>query len=530
MNTGSWSKRALCGCGLLLAGLPALALDPDKSLARFSGDPVRGLTCNTAAVRHTVGVVGAIELPPRFQETAWFYALCGLSGLTLLLGACRWRDGLMVRRQRKLQAAHDLLEVEVAKRTNELAYEEGFLRTLLDNLPDKIYFKDTQSRFVRTSKAHAQTLGAGSPAELLGRTDFDYFGEKHARQAFADEQEVMRTGQPLLGKVEQEDRPDGRVTWALTSKIPWRDKNGEIIGTFGVSKDITAIKVAERAVEDLHKQLVETSRQAGMAEVATSVLHNVGNVLNSVNVSATLVGDRLRTSKVANLPKLVAMLQDHAADLAGFLANDPKGRAITPYLASLGGELVAEQGMLLKEIEELRKNIEHIKEIVAMQQSYAKVSGLVEAVALTEIVEDAIRINAGALDRHQVTLVRDFAARPTLTLERHKVMQILVNLIRNAKYACDDGGRTDKTITIRLVQEGDWVRLSVIDNGIGIPPENLTRLFAHGFTTRKDGHGFGLHSGALTAKELGGSLVAHSDGLGTGATFTINLPLLAPEK
>lgn len=165
-----------------------------------------------------------------------------------------------------------------------------------------------------------------------------------------------------------------------------------------------------------------------------------------------------------------------------------------------------------------------------MQQSYAKVSGLVEAVALTEIVEDAIRINAGALDRHQVTLVRDFAARPTLTLERHKVMQILVNLIRNAKYACDDGGRTDKTITIRLVQEGDWVRLSVIDNGIGIPPENLTRLFAHGFTTRKDGHGFGLHSGALTAKELGGSLVAHSDGLGTGATFTINLPLLAPEK
>jgi PAS domain S-box-containing protein len=486
--------------------------------------------CNSDGVWNTVGAVCTFERPRRFHETAWFHALCGLAGLAVLLGAYRWKVRLMVRRQRKLQAAHDQLEAKVAERTGELAFEQGLLRTLLDNLPDKIYFKDTQSRFVRTGKAQAQTLGAASPAEVIGRTDFDYFGEKHARQAFADEQEVMRTGQPLLGKVEQEDRPDGRVTWALTSKIPWRDKDGKIIGTFGVSKDITAIKEAQRAVEELHKQLVETSRQAGMAEVATSVLHNVGNVLNSVNVSATLVGDRLRASKVANLPKLVAMLQDHAADLADFLANDPKGRAITPYLASLGGELVAEQGMLLKEIEELRKNIEHIKEIVAMQQSYAKVSGLVEAVPLAEIVEDAIRINAGALDRHQVTLVRDYAARPTLTLERHKVMQILVNLIRNAKYACDDGGRPDKTITIRLAQEDDWVRLSVIDNGIGIPPENLTRIFGHGFTTRKEGHGFGLHSGSLTAKELGGSLVAHSDGPGTGATFTLNLPLPPPEK
>jgi C4-dicarboxylate-specific signal transduction histidine kinase len=105
------------------------------------------------------------------------------------------------------------------------------------------------------------------------------------------------------------------------------------------------------------------------------------------------------------------------------------------------------------------------------------------------------------------------------------VLQILVNLIRNAKYACDEAGRPDKRLSMRVTKGDELVRIAVRDNGIGIPPENLTRIFGHGFTTKKDGHGFGLHSGALAAKELGGSLTAHSDGVGRGATFTLELPL-----
>ena len=160
-----------------------------------------------------------------------------------------------------------------------------------------------------------------------------------------------------------------------------------------------------------------------------------------------------------------------------------------------------------------------------MQQSFAKVSGVAETLALTDLVEDALRINASALSRHQVELVRDYQFKPTLTIDRHKLMQILVNLIRNSKYACDDSGGTDKKIIMRITRREQWVRIAVIDNGIGIPAENLTRIFAHGFTTRKDGHGFGLHSGALVAKELGGCLIAESDGHNRGATFTIELPL-----
>jgi signal transduction histidine kinase len=142
------------------------------------------------------------------------------------------------------------------------------------------------------------------------------------------------------------------------------------------------------------------------------------------------------------------------------------------------------------------------------------------------LVEDAIAMNFGALDRHGVEVERRFSDAPPARVDRHRVLQILINLIRNAKYALDDSGRTDKLITISIAPtDGKSVRIALADNGIGIPPENLTRIFGHGFTTRKDGHGFGLHSGALAAKEMGGSLSVHSDGLGHGATFTLELPV-----
>ena len=172
----------------------------------------------------------------------------------------------------------------------------------------------------------------------------------------------------------------------------------------------------------------------------------------------------------------------------------------------------------------------HIKEIVAMQQNYARASGVAERLPLGELVEDALMMNADATQRHNVKVVRDFAEVPAVLVEKHKVLQILVNLIRNAKYACDDTGRIDKQITLRVREAGGRVQVAVIDNGIGIPPENLTRIFSHGFTTRKEGHGFGLHSSAIAAKALGGTLTAFSEGPGRGAIFTLELPLHRPEE
>jgi PAS domain S-box-containing protein len=412
----------------------------------------------------------------------------------------------------------------------ELAYERDLLRTLLEKSPDYIYFKDLNSRFLRCSQTLVENCGLKSMDEIVGKCDADFFAEEHARPPFEDEQEIIRTGQPIVGKVEKKPwKNGGKVTWVLTTKVPLRDEAGEIVGTFGISKDITVIKEGEARLEAAHKELLQASRRAGMAEVASSVLHNVGNVLNSVNVSATLVAENLRKSKSTNLARVVALLQEHSADLGTFITLDPKGKQLPGYLAQLSDHLGAEQEAIIKEMHLLRNNIEHIKDIVTMQQSHAKVSGVVGVVKVTDLVEDALRMNGGSPTRHEVQIVREYGSYPPeITVDKHKVLQILVNLIRNAKYACDECDRSDKRLTLRLNNRNDQVRIEVTDNGVGISPENLTRIFAHGFTTKKDGHGFGLHSAALAAKEMGGSLRVHSDGAGRGATFTLELPCNPP--
>ena len=191
--------------------------------------------------------------------------------------------------------------------------------------------------------------------------------------------------------------------------------------------------------------------------------------------------------------------------------------------------LQEEQEAIYREAQELDARVKHIAEIVATQQSHARVCGSVETVNLPEIVEDALKIHGAAYVRHKVALVRDFDPVPAIALDKHKVLQILVNLIQNAKQACDASQRDDKQVTIRIKALGETrIRIQVADNGVGVLPENLTRIFSQGFTTRKDGHGFGLHSGALDARELGGTLSVESGGLGMGATFTLELPVTLP--
>ena len=142
------------------------------------------------------------------------------------------------------------------------------------------------------------------------------------------------------------------------------------------------------------------------------------------------------------------------------------------------------------------------------------------------LVEDALRMNAAAFDRHGIDLVREFAENlPSARVDRHKVLQILINLLRNAKHAMDATVDRTKRLVVRVgLGTSGTVKITVIDNGVGIPAEHLNKIFNHGFTTKKDGHGFGLHSGANAAKEMGGCLTAQSDGPGRGAEFNLELP------
>lgn len=295
------------------------------------------------------------------------------------------------------------------------------------------------------------------------------------------------------------------------------------------------IEAKDRAHVELataQQRLIELSREAGMAEIATGVLHNVGNVLNSVNVSTTLVAGKIRESRVDNLVALIGMLEAHSSDLPEYLGTDPKGRRVLPYLVKLGGHFHAERDDLLKELEMLSSHVGHIKQIVATQQSYAKVSGLVENVRLCDMVDDALRIVGPGLVRHGIRVERESDKSdksdgvPAIAADKHQILQILLNLLRNAKQAMREGGSAEKVIRVHIRRLGESrVSLAVQDTGVGLPPENLTRIFGHGFTTKADGHGFGLHSCALAASQMGGSLRAESEGPGRGATFVLELPL-----
>ena len=321
---------------------------------------------------------------------------------------------------------------------------------------------------------------------------------------------------------------NGRKIWIEVSKAIL-SRPGQPAMLLSILRDVTQRKEAEAELQRTHKQLLDVSRAAGMAEVATSVLHNVGNVLNSVNVAATLLGDKLRKSRAVKLRDVADLMKEHQADLAAFISNDSRGKHLPDYLDHLARYVADEQEKMISELAVLLKNIEHIKEIVAMQQSYAKISGVTDTIEIADLVDDAVRMNDGALARHGVELVREYQKVPPVTVERHKVLQILINLIRNAKYACDEAGRKDKRLILRIGSGTRGVRIDVLDNGVGIRPENLTRIFNHGFTTRKAGHGFGLHSGALIASEMGGALIAQSEGPGLGAQFTLELPLQPPK-
>lgn len=294
-------------------------------------------------------------------------------------------------------------------------------------------------------------------------------------------------------------------------------------------------RVLERTSElhEAQSELVTTARRAGMAEIANNVLHNVGNVLNSVNISAGLVTSKVRDSKSHGLVKAIQLMNEHAADLGAFLTHDEKGKVLPGYLKKLGVALAAEQDSIVKELGSLTKSIDHIKDIVSTQQSYAGATSVSEAIQIPELLEDALRINAAGLARHEVTTVKEYSDVPPLLLDKHLVLQILVNLIGNASQAMARVSDRSHQMTLRMdsapATDGRRLRIRVEDDGEGIAPENLTRLFVHGFTTRKDGHGFGLHSCALAAKEMGGTLTAQSDGPGLGAAFTLDLPFKVVE-
>ena len=427
-----------------------------------------------------------------------------------------------------------LRDISARKRiAGELLQNQTLLATVIAELPLALLACDVDGRVTHYNRVAAklwgistETTGASRPAYPITSQVFRPDGKTPVPR----EQRALACalrGENVTDLEHVVVTPEHAVRTVLSSGRRLIGPGGERLGAAVVSQDITERRHADQELEEVNKQLLLASRQAGMAEVATNVLHNVGNVLNSVNVSASLAAERIKKSKCAGLVR-VAELLSAQSDLATFMSG-PQGQHLPAFLQELASELLAERDASVAELGALRANVEHIKEIVAMQQGHARRGGITDTLDMRTLVEDSLRMNEGAFSRHGVTIERDFAEVPLIQVDKHRVLQILVNVIRNAKYACAEMTGGEKRVTVRVRATPSSILVTVHDTGIGIPPENLERIFNHGFTTRADGHGFGLHSSALAAREIGGSLYAESGGIGQGATFTLTLPLIPAE-
>jgi PAS domain S-box-containing protein len=450
----------------------------------------------------------------------------GVANIFVALGAVVFI--LLAARHSRAQLADTLARLD--ERSQELVNSLSVVNATLESTVDGILLIDLTGKIENFNRQFVRMWGITDPAEVLqDRQRLLTFVLPLLKQPqkFADKVAEL-ANQPGAESSDVVELKDERV-FECSSK-PHRIEE-RVCGRVWSTRDISEQKRMQREVEQTHRQLLQVSRQAGMSEVATGVLHNVGNVLNSVNVSTVLVIKGLDKSKIPDVTRLSELLAQNAGDLASFLTTDARGRQFPDYMSRLAEHLNQERESLLKECKSIHENVEHINEIVAMQQNYAKTFAVVEKVKVRDLIEDALRMNEGALTRHVVEVVRDYEPLDCdITVEKHKVLQILINLIGNAKYACDEAGRDEKRITVRSRSDQGRVQIEVIDNGVGIPAENMTRIFNYGFSTRKNGHGFGLHNAANAAKELGGSLVARSEGLQRGACFLLELPSSPPSN
>jgi signal transduction histidine kinase len=360
---------------------------------------------------------------------------------------------------------------------------------------------------------------------VLDKVPGDFLqGPETSEQAVEEMRNALRTKQGFDVEIVNYSK-DGTPYWLAIEVRPITDSSGQVTHFIAVESDITHKKQAAEERERLQDELVNASHLAGMAELATGVLHNAGNVLNSINVSANLIVSSLASSSISSVGAASRLLEEHKDELADFMTNQRKGQLFPDYLDALASKLDNERTEVTQEMRSLVKNVEHVKEIISVQQNYARVVAVQQEFDVCGLIDDAIIAADAAIERHGIQVIKEFASCPNACTDKHKLLQILVNLISNAKAAVLEHNPEEAKIHLSLQEQDGVAIIDVTDNGVGISTENMSRLFRHGFSTKRTGHGFGLHSSAINAKAIGGELSANSEGLGKGATFRLSFPL-----
>lgn len=495
------------------------------------------IACNDEGVWNEKGATVKLVLMPHFYQQWWFFGLLGVAAAGLGASAYGWRSRRLKRHAAELEAQNTELERRIAERTAEvqrsydaLRSSEYFYHSLVESLPQVIARKDAGGMYTYANAAAAELFGRPLD-QIIGHTDDELFPADVARKAKDDDRHTVELKQPIEYEeiVEREGMPK---RYLHVKRVPLFDDHGHPLGVQLLFWDMTTFRETEAKLRHAQRELVEISRLAGMAEMATGVLHNLGNAVNSVKVAAAVARDKVRRCDVARIRRVAELLNAEKHRLPDFFAQDPRGAKLPQFLNLLADQLENEHADVSRELQQLGAGIEHVAQIIAAQQDGARVGGVVENIPPKELVEYACRMNQALLDRHGVNVVREYTPVPEITVDRQKVLQILGNLVRNSIEALAESGRNDRRLVIGLrpARGSSDIEIAVTDNGTGIAPPNLARIFEFGFTTKRTGHGFGLHNSAIAAQEIGGALLVHSDGVGRGATFTLRLPLVATAK
>ncbi|MFN3192826.1 MAG: two-component system sensor histidine kinase NtrB [Aureliella sp.] len=481
----------------------------------------------------------AVESPFRWVEhSLWLLFEAGF-----LIPACiRLRNeiGELCVRQTDLEEAKQTVDIQVDRRTNELVLanrrleektKEAEKLALVARYTDNGVMITNADGQIEWVNAGFERITGFTSEQVTGRCSWEFL---HGAQTDADEVNRLKAAIANHGAFDGElikYRRTGEPFWMSVEFRPIRNSDGIVSRYIVIERDISERVAADIERQRLNEQLVDASRNAGIAEMATGVLHNVGNVLNSVNVSASVIRTIFNRSAFNQLDRLANLIDEHQDDYVDFVQNDERGRLTPKYLVKVTEAIRREREKFDVEFGEIVSNIDHIKEIVSVQQESAKTTGLKQLVCPRKVVEDAIIANKGTLTNHHVRIHTEFDDKLSpFTSDKRKILQILINLITNAKDAVVEAAAERPTVELRVARDGNQILFEVTDNGVGIEPELVARVFQHGFTTKAKGHGFGLHSCANAATELGGWMNVTSPGAGKGTTFTLGIPMLDQES
>jgi len=432
----------------------------------------------------------------------------------------------------KLQELNRTLEDRVNRRTNALEQSETKIRAILDNIRDGVIAINEQG-LIESANPAACSIFSYQLDEMMMLHNIFLISDTHTTPLatlanYSDEQDglfkVTHSSQPeeLQGR-----RPDNSE-FPMEVVVSPMQLGGTRLRVC-VVRDISRRKKAEQQLAIAQSQLLEAAHGAGMAEIATGVLHNIRNILNSVNIAGTEIQRIAKNSKIAGLQKANELLKNNLDNLGDFFTLNKKGRLLPEYYVKVADGIESELQQILKESGNLNNKITMMNDVINTQQEYARSGHFSEELTIETLVNDAISVQESSLQKWGVHVKKQLEANLAITVNKSKILQVLTNIVKNAKDAMQENDILNKEKLLQINAEklnDNYILIKITDNGCGITQDKLTSIFNHGYTTKKDGHGFGLHSCANAMTEIGGSIKVESDGPNTGASFIITLPIM----